>query len=85
MKALKDWLPEFSRQKTVWGPMSKPQVGLSQPTALVLGVNNQIGRKTLLLTKSEAKTPEFYANTEPVLRTLLLTKSEAKTPEFDTS
>ena len=49
MKALKDWLPEFSRQKTVWGPMSKPQVGLSQPTALVLGVNqvnNPIGKKT---------------------------------------
>ena len=32
---------------------------------------------------SEAKTPEFDANTEPVLRTLFLTKSEAKTPEFD--
>ena len=48
MKALKDWLPEFSRQKTVWGPMSKPQVGLSQPTALVLGVNNPIGKKTYL-------------------------------------
>ena len=48
MKALKDWLPEFSRQKTVWGPMSKPQVGLSQPTALVLGVNNQISKKTIL-------------------------------------
>ena len=39
MNALKDWLPEFSRQKTVWGPMSKPQVGLTQPTALVPGVN----------------------------------------------
>ena len=39
MNALKDWLPEFSRQKTVWGPMSKPQVGLSQPAALVPGVN----------------------------------------------
>ena len=48
MKALKDWLPEFSRQKTVWGPMSKPQVGLSQPTALVLGVNNPIGKKAYL-------------------------------------
>jgi hypothetical protein len=33
--------------------------------------------------KNEAKTPEFDANTKPVLRTLLLTKSEAKTPEFD--
>ena len=31
----------------------------------------------------DAKTPEFDANTEPVLKTLLLTKSEAKTPEFD--
>ena len=41
--------------------------------------------RTLLLTKSEAITPEFDANTEPVLRTLLLTKSEAKTPEFDAS
>ena len=39
IKALKDWLPEFSRQKTVWGPMSKPQVGLSQPLNLVPGVN----------------------------------------------
>ena len=39
--------------------------------------------RTLLLDKSEAKTPEFDANTEPVLKTLLLTKSEAKTPEFD--
>lgn len=39
MNALKDWLPEFFRQKTVWGPMSKPQVGLSQPAALVPGVN----------------------------------------------
>ena len=39
VNALKDWLPEFSRQKTVWGPMSKPQVGLSQPAALVSGVN----------------------------------------------
>jgi hypothetical protein len=37
------------------------------------------------LTKSEAKTPEFDANSEPVIRTLLLTKSEAKTPEFDTN
>ena len=36
----------------------------------------------LLLTKSEVKTPEFDANTEPVLRTILLTKSEPKTPEF---
>ena len=35
------------------------------------------------MTKSEAKTSEFDANTEPVLRTLLLTRSEAKTPEFD--
>ena len=39
MNALKAWLPEFSRQKTVWGPMSKPQVGLSQPAAVVPGVN----------------------------------------------
>ena len=39
INALKDWLPEFSRQKTVWGPMSKPQVGLSQPAALIPGVN----------------------------------------------
>ena len=38
INALKDWLPEFSRQKTVWGPMSKPQVGLSQPAALIPGV-----------------------------------------------
>ena len=39
IKALQEWLPEFSRQKTVWGPMSKPQVGLSQPLNLVPGVN----------------------------------------------
>ena len=38
---------------------------------------------TLLLTKSEAKTPDFDANTEPVLRILLLTKNEAKTPDFE--
>ena len=35
------------------------------------------------MTKSEAKTPEFDANTEPVIGTLLLTKSEAETLEFD--
>lgn len=34
MKALRDWLPEFSKQKTVWGPMSKPQVGLAAPTII---------------------------------------------------
>ena len=38
---------------------------------------------TLLLTKGEAKTPDFDATTEAVLGSLLLTKSEAKTPEFD--
>ena len=38
IKALQAWLPEFSRQKTVWGPMSKPQVGLSQPLNLIPGV-----------------------------------------------
>ena len=31
LQAVKAWLPEFSRQKTVWGPMSKPQVGLTAP------------------------------------------------------
>ena len=35
------------------------------------------------MTRSEAKPPEFDANTDPVLRTFFLTKSEAKTPEFD--
>ena len=29
LQAVKAWLPEFSRQKTVWGPMSKPQVSLT--------------------------------------------------------
>ena len=37
----------------------------------------------MILTISEAKIPEFDANTNPVLRTFLLTKNEAKTPEFD--
>jgi protein O-GlcNAcase/histone acetyltransferase len=35
MNALREWLPEFNRQKTVWGPMSKPQVGLTQPVGLI--------------------------------------------------
>lgn len=39
LKAIKSWIPEFSKQKTVWGPMVKPQVGLAAtPAALVPSV-----------------------------------------------
>ena len=41
-----------------------------------LHANTEPVLRTFLLTKSEAKTPEFDTNTEPVLRTLFLTKSD---------
>lgn len=33
LAAIKEWIPEFSKQKTVWGPMSKPQVVLTVTAA----------------------------------------------------
>ncbi|TRY79824.1 hypothetical protein TCAL_10265 [Tigriopus californicus] len=34
INAIKEWMPEFDKQKTVWAPMSKPQVGLTAPTLI---------------------------------------------------
>ena len=42
LQAVKAWLPEFSRQKTVWGPMSKPQVGLTAPVVPPTAVNAMV-------------------------------------------
>lgn len=37
--AIRDWLPEFNRVKSVWGPISKPQVGLN-PTGILQPIIN---------------------------------------------
>lgn len=37
--ALADWLPEFSKNKMMWGPMSKPQVALT-PTGIIQPIIN---------------------------------------------
>jgi len=40
--AVIDWIPEFAKQKTVWGPMSKPQVGLTAPTIIPSVVTGEV-------------------------------------------
>ncbi len=65
-RAVKAWLPEFSRQKTVWGPMSKPQVVLTSTPALVPAVVSTMATATSTsLVSSLQAEPLSSATTQP--------------------
>lgn len=82
INALNDWAAEFSRQKTVWGPMSKPQVGLSQPS-IIPGVTTCI--TTTVTTAGMPPMPVNGAITTDGLVTTTTTTSATLTPTLSAS
>ena len=60
LQAVKAWLPEFSRQKTVWGPMSKPQVGLTAPIVpptVNACISNPTGASAMVTSQMSSASP----------------------------
>lgn len=57
--AVKDWISEFSRTKTMWGPIMKPQVGLTPTGILQPGINTCL---TTTTATNSLVTPQIAPN-----------------------